>query len=98
MAALARKAELAFSPPPEGVTLGILARDHLVKADGDMSKATTALQLRLEKDGDLLRVVIMAAIKTAVESWVGSAHRTQRAQILRSTVATKEGVGGRLGS
>lgn len=87
------KAAEAVPQQQEPATLPQLARAWLKRCDGDTVRATALLQQSLERDGDLLRQVIKAAIADACGMHVQAAARHERAAIIKQTTASgRDGV------
>lgn len=75
--------QIEQAPPPDRVTLAILARDTLAEFNGDTESATVALIARFENERWLLQAVAEEAINYAVEQSVQKAHRNERAAIVK---------------
>lgn len=75
----------AKAPPADTPSLAELARQALADAGGDVAKATAALSNALIADRDLLRGIVRAAIKSAVQTHVQGAMRQERQAIVRAS-------------
>lgn len=69
------------------VTLSSLAREHLAKNGNDTEKAVKTLMARLRKDAGLLRALIEAALRSAIQYQVEHSMRSKRAAIIRAAGA-----------
>jgi len=68
-------------------TLSSLARDYLEQYDGNVEEAKEALFEELDSNKKLLSIVSEQAIMEAVNSYVSSVHRRNRASLIKDIVS-----------